>query len=127
MNILKSDSKDIGILVLRVAIGFLMLFPHGFGKATNFLNMMNTFPDPLGIGSSLSLAGAVFGEVICSILIILGVKTRFFATPALFTMLVAAFMVHASDPWKIKEKAILYGVCYLVLIITGGGKFSVRD
>ena len=123
----KVVSKDVGLLVLRLGVGLMMLFPHGYGKVVNFTTRMDNFPDPLGIGSFMSLSGAVFSEVICSILIMLGIKTRLFSTPALFTMAVAAFFVHASDPWKIKEKAVLYGLMYLVLIITGGGKYSVRD
>jgi uncharacterized membrane protein YphA (DoxX/SURF4 family) len=41
-------------------------------------------------------------------------------------MLVVAFMVHA-DPWKVKEKAVLFAVCYLVMIFTGGGKYSIKE
>ncbi len=127
MSFFKTNSKDLGILVFRILISLLMIFPHGMSKLLSFGTRMNNFPDPLGIGSFLSLSGTVFSEVICSILIILGVKTRWFSIPLFFTMLVAAFVVHGNDPWKVKEKAIVFGVCYLMLIITGGGKFSVRD
>jgi len=127
MQFLNNSSKDFGILVLRVFSGLLMIFPHGWSKLMGFTDKMNTFPDPLGISSQLSLTGAVFSEVICALMIILGIKTRFFATPLFFTMIVAAFVVHANDPWGVKEKAIVFGVTYLVLMITGGGKFSVRD
>lgn len=120
-------AKDVGILVLRAGVGILMLFPHGYIKVVNFTTSLNSFPDPIGIGSTLSLVAAVFAEVICSIMIMLGIKTRLFATPALITMLVAAFVVHAHDSWNTKEKAILFALFYLVLIITGGGKYSVRD
>ena len=124
---LNTIGKDLGILVLRVLISLLMIFPHGWTKMIGFTSKMNSFPDPLGIGSVMSLSGAVFGEVICSVMIILGIKTRWFSVPALFTMLIAAFVVHANDPWMRKEKAVMYAVVYLVLIITGGGKYSVRD
>lgn len=127
MNILKTNGTDLGLLALRLFSALLMIFPHGINKAMGFGTLIETFPDPLGIGSALSLIGAVFAEVICSLMILLGIKTRFFATPALITMLVAAFIVHANDPWKVKEKAILFAAMYLVLIFTGGGKYSVRD
>lgn len=120
-------SKDLGLLILRVAISLLMIFPHGLGKLLNFGSRMNNFPDPLGIGSLMSLSGAVFSEVVCSLMLILGIKTRWFSIPALFTMLIAAFVIHGNDPWMKKEKAILFAVVYLVLAITGGGKYSVRD
>lgn len=120
-------SKDLSLLVLRVGIGLLMLFPHGYSKVVHFTDRMDSFPDPLGMGSTLSLSATVFSEVICSILIMLGVKTRIFSTFLFFTMGVAAFFVHASDPWKVKEKAVLYALSYLILMIAGGGKYSVRD
>lgn len=126
-NFLKSSGKDAGILLLRIFAGMLMIFPHGYAKVANFTGLMTKFPDPLGLGSFISLTGAVFTEVVCSLLIILGVKTRWFSVPALFTMIIAAFVVHANDPWKIKEKAVLFAVMYIVLIFTGGGKYSVRD
>lgn len=108
-------------------MGLLMIFPHGWSKMINFSAKMGSFPDPIGLGSTFALTGAVFSEVICSLMIILGVKTRWFSAPALFTMLIAAFVIHANDPWMKKEKAILFAVSYLVLFITGGGKYSVRD
>jgi putative oxidoreductase len=125
-------SRDLGLLVLRVCVSLLMIFPHGLGKLLNFSSSAKNFPDPLGIGSFMSLSGAVFSEVVfsevvCSVMIILGIKTRWFSVPALFTMLVAAFVIHGNDPWMKKEKAILFGVVFLVLTITGGGKYSVRD
>lgn len=120
-------NKDIGLLVFRVLIGLMMIFPHGFSKAASFGTLMNTFPDPIGLGSGVALAMAVFAEVVCSLMLILGIKTRLFATPLFFTMLIAAFQIHANDPWNVKEKAVLFGVAYLTLIITGGGKYSVRD
>lgn len=122
-----NTGKDLGLLILRLGVGLLMLFPHGYSKVVNFSASFDSFPNPLGLGSGVSIVGAVFAEVICSILIMLGIKTRIFATIPLFTMIVAAFIVHANDPWNVKEKAILFGLMYIVLIFTGGGKYSVRD
>lgn len=127
MHSMNAKLKDIGLLVFRVAVSLLMIFPHGYKKLINFSARSENFPDPLGIGSFASLSGTVFTEFFCSILIIFGVKTRFAAAPLLFTMLIAAFMVHAEDPWKVKEKAVLFAVCYLVMMITGGGKYSIKD
>lgn len=120
-------AKDAGLLVLRVGISLLMLFPHGYVKVVNFTARMHSFPDPLGIGSTLSLSATVFAEVVCSVLLMLGIKTRIFASIPFITMIVAAFMVHGNDPWKVKEKAVVFALAYLVLMITGGGKYSVRD
>ena len=116
---------DIGLLVLRVSIGSIMLFAHGWPKLINFQSKAQIFPDPFSIGSNLSLAMAVFSEVFCSVALILGLAVRVTAFPLLITMLTAAFIIHGNDPWVKKEFALLYAIPFLTLIFTGGGKFSI--
>lgn len=115
---------SIGLLLLRVAFGGLMLV-HGVPKLTGFNEMADKFPDPIGIGSQLSLIGAVGAEVGCSVLLILGLGTRLAAVPLAFTMFVALFLVHADDPWQVKELAAAYLCVYVAIIFTGGGEFSL--
>jgi len=117
--------QDFGLLLLRVLFGSMMLFSHGLSKISKFEQLSTTFPDPLALGSKASLILAIFAEVVCSILLILGLKTRLAAMPLLITMLVAAFIVHAADPWQKQEFGLLYGVTFLALIFTGGGRFSL--
>ena len=117
--------NDIGLLILRVGIGAFMLAAHGWGKLANFGELAGTFPDPIGLGSTISLLLAIFAEVLCALLIIIGLGTRFAAVPLLITMLVAAFVVHADDPWGKKEFALLYAIPFLTLIFSGGGRFAL--
>lgn len=116
--------SSLGILVLRVAIGGMMLAGHGWTKLAGFTDKLATFPDPLGVGPGLSLSLAIFAEVLCAICLILGFLTRIVAAPLLVTMLVAAFVVHEADPWSQKELALLYAVPFLTLMLTGGGDYS---
>lgn len=116
---------NLGLLFLRVSVGSLMFFSHGWGKLVNFSHIAPNFPDPLGVGSTVSLALAVFAEFFCSIAVIIGLKTRFAAIPLLITMLVALFLVHGNDPWKTKEFVILFIIPFTTLIITDGGSYSV--
>ena len=116
---------SIGLLVLRLVVGGFMM-SHGLGK----LKMLMAggeiqFLDPIGIGVELSLFLAVFAEFFASILIILGLVTRLAAFPLLFTMFVAGVIVHAADPFGVKEMALLYGSIYLTLMLTGPGKISL--
>ena len=83
------------------------------------------FGDPIGLGPEVSLVLTVFAEVVCSILIVLGLGTRLAAIPSIVTMAVAAFIVHGADPFGRKEMALLYLVGYVVLLLSGSGKFSV--
>lgn len=121
---MKHKLNDIGLLILRVGFGCLMLV-HGFQKVGKFSELTDKFPDPLGMGSQLSLISAIGSEVGCSILLIIGLGTRLAAIPLAFTMLVAWFIVHAEDPWQKQELAAVYLTVYVCLIFTGGGKFSL--
>ncbi len=118
-------TTSIGLLILRLGVGLMMLMAHGWGKLVGFGDLASRFPDPLGVGSTTSLILAVFAEVICSLLLIVGLGTRFAAVPLLITMLVAAFVVHADDPWGKQEFALLYAIPFLTLIFTGGGRFAL--
>ncbi|TVQ80462.1 MAG: DoxX family protein [Bradymonadales bacterium] len=118
--------QDIGILVLRVWLGGTMLFAHGWGKLANFGERSQSFPDPLGfLGSGLSLSLAVFAEVFCAILVILGVLTRLASIPLVITMMVAFFIFHADDPFGRKELAFLFMGGFIALALTGGGRFAI--
>ncbi len=124
-NIVDTKYTDIGLLILRLSIGGMMLFCHGWGKLSGFSELSTKFPDPLGVGSALSLSLAIGAEVFCSIAIILGVGTRLATIPLIITMLVAAFMVHGDDPWAKKEFALLYLFPFLALLFTGPGRYAL--
>ncbi len=118
--------KDIGILLLRIFLGLAMLFGHGIGKWTMLFESNDIkFADPFGIGVVPSLAMAVFAEVICALLLTIGLLTRLSVIPLIITMLVAAFSVHLLDGFSSMEKALLYGIGFLSILITGPGKYSV--
>ena len=119
------NNVSTALLILRVVIGILML-THGWGKMeTLFSGEPIQFADPIGLGANFSLTLAVFAEVLCSILLILGLGTRLAAIPLLITMLIAAFIVHANDGFGKQEFALLYAVIYLTITLIGAGKYSL--
>ncbi len=120
----KALKTDIGLAVLRIFPSIFML-THGWGKLNNLIAGNFEFADPIGIGSAPSLFLAVIGEFICPILIILGFKTRWAAVPTVITMFVAAFIQHGADPFGQKEKALLFLVIFIVIILVGPGRFSI--
>ena len=120
-------NTNVGLLFLRITVGLTMLIAHGWPKLANFTVISTKFPDPIGLGSQVSLALAVFSEVFCSVAIIAGIFTRWAAIPLLITMLVAFFLVHGGDPWKVRELSFMYGLVYIMFIICGGGKYSVKE
>lgn len=116
---------DLLSLLLRVSIAAFML-THGLGKL-NLLFSGNEiqFADPFGMGATFSLILAVFAEVVCSILIGLGLLTRLASIPLIITMLVASFMIHGTDPFAKKEFALLYLLVYIAVFVIGSRKYSL--
>ncbi len=115
------------LLLLRLSVGVFML-SHGLGKFSKlFGDEPIKFADPIGVGITPYLALAVFAEVLCSILLILGIATRLATVPLLTTMLVAAFIIHASDGFGKQELPLLYSLIYIVIAIMGAGKFSIDN
>ena len=121
---MKDISNAVGLLVLRLSFGCFML-THGWEKFSTFSEKADVFPDPLGMGSQLSLISAIGSELGCSILLILGLATRVAAVPLAFTMFIALFMVHGGDPWKKQELAACYLAVYVSIFLLGPGKLSL--
>jgi putative oxidoreductase len=119
-----ASSPDAGLLLLRFWLGFTMLWLHGWDKLMNLFAGKTDFPDPIGIGPLPSLVLTVLAEAVCSVLLILGLFTRWAAFALAFTMAVAFFIVNGAALAK-GELAWLYFGGYLALFVAGAGKFSV--
>jgi putative oxidoreductase len=119
-------STDFALLLLRIWIGASMLLLHGWGKLAGFSDRSQSFLNLFGIGSPATLALAIFGEVFLSVLLILGLFTRFAALGGMITMAVAFILVHEaalSGP-NSGELAFIFLAAYTALFLTGGGRFS---
>lgn len=119
-------NRDLGLLILRLGAGALLM-SHGLAKAIDLAHGRTEFADPLGLGPLPTLVLAVFAELVCAFLVVLGLKARWAAVPVVATMAVAAFVAHASDPLADKELALVYGVVFLALAFTGAGRFSLDE
>lgn len=116
---------DFGLLILRITVAGFML-THGYPKLMTLISgEPGSFSSVMGMGPELSLLLAVFAEFLCSVFVFLGLFTRLAAIPLVITMAVAAFHVHADDPFATKEKALLFLLIFTFLLITGGGRFSI--
>ena len=115
---LKPDSAgaSLFLLILRISFG-LLLMNHGIQKWSNFQELSTSFPDPLGLGSPLSLGLAVFAELACSMAFIIGFLYRLAMIPMIFTMVIAFFAM--------KELALVYLIIFVLMYISGPGKYSV--
>lgn len=119
------NTQDIGKLILRVAPGAALFGAHGLGKLLRFPEMADRFADPLGLGSELSLALMVLAEVVCPILVALGLFTRWAAIPPIIGMTVALFWAHSGLIFGEGEKAFLFLSIFVVILILGPGRYSL--
>jgi putative oxidoreductase len=116
---------SLSLLLIRFIVGAFML-THGYGKLLSLLAEGPVqFADPIGMGETASLVLAVFAEFFCSLFLILGAGTRLSTIPLLVTMLVAVFVVHASDGFGRQELPLLYASIYGMIALAGAGKYSV--
>jgi putative oxidoreductase len=122
---------DLGLLVVRFIFGGLMLINHGYGKifgggsigpGADFVRTVERlgFPSP----TLFAWAGALT-EFGCSVLVAIGLLTRPAALALTFMMAVAAFGRHWSDPLEKKEMALLYMATFFLILLIGGGRFSI--
>lgn len=118
------SNVNFALLIFRVGVSAMML-THGYGKFLKVINGDFRFGDPLGIGVEASLTLAAFGEFVCSILVILGLFTRYATVPLMITMLVAWQISHGDDPFSTQEKSVFYLLSFLTILITGPGKYSL--
>lgn len=121
---IRGYSQDIAILLLRVPAG-LFLMQYGWEKFSKYNEWSATFPDPLGVGSPVSLALAVLAELFCAGFLVLGLFSRFVLVPLIINMTVIALIVHASDPIKEREHALTFLFIFLALFLIGPGKYSL--
>jgi putative oxidoreductase len=121
----KDGSINTALLLIRIGIGALMLV-HGLPKMANlFSEGPVQFASVFGLSAEISLGMAVFAEVLCSIFLIVGFGTRLATIPLIVTMLVAVFYIHAVDSFNKQELGIHYLLAYVLLLITGAGKYSL--
>ena len=123
----KSNTTHYALLALRIFTGLSMAFAHGLGKippSEGFINNAGNmgFPFPVVFAWAAALS-----EFLGGIFLALGFLTRPSAIFLGLTMLTAAFLRHADDPFSGKEKALLYLVICIFLVLTGSGKFGIDN
>ena len=117
--------NNIALLLLRIVFAGSMLYGHGLSKFYRLIEGDLSFANPIGIGEAPTLVLAVFSEFLAPLFILVGYKTKIFSFFPAATMFVAAFIVHLSDPFARKEKAILFLIGFVVIMMMGPGKYSI--
>ncbi len=112
------------LLALRWVFGSFFLW-HGLQKWAAFDVLQHQFPDPLGVSTTFSLLLVISAEVFCSLGVIFGFLHRLVLIPMMVTMCVAIFCTHGGHPFAEKELAVLYLSVFVLLFISGPGRYSI--
>jgi putative oxidoreductase len=124
---------DLGILVIRLWIGFIGIF-HGSQKLFGlfggkgiaaFADSLEQLNVPMPVPSAWAAGIAEFGG---GLLVAIGLLSRIGAIPLIFTMLVAYFVAHKGKFVATAsggEYALTIAIVLIGLIIAGPGKYAV--
>lgn len=117
--------KGVSFLLLMIRVFFgILFFIHGLDKMMNFEYLSDVYPSVLGFGSYTTLMVTIFCEFCCSLFLISGLMVRIMLLPMIAAMGVAFFDVHdAMLPEG--ELSLIYMVTFIILYVTGPGRFSV--
>lgn len=122
------NGTDIALLIVRVVFGLSLFFGHGLGKLTViFSGQEIMFMDPIGLGPKFSFYLVAFAEGIASLLLILGLFSRFSAVVLTFNFLVILVLhgIMLGDPFGVFEMPTLYFGVFAAMIFALPGKYSL--
>ena len=123
--------RDWGLLFLRVALGFVIVYIHGWHKLAGGVHRWAE------IGAAVRYVGIHFGymfwglmaalaETLGAVLVILGALFRPACIMLLITMLVATAMLrHTGAGWEAASHPLELAILFFSLLFIGPGKYSV--
>lgn len=115
---------DLGLLILRLSSG-LLLARYGLQKFNHYAEWSKDFPDPLGVGSPVSLALTIFGELFCSLLVVAGLFTRYALVILIVMMCIIFFVIHGKDTFDVREHSLSFLFPFLLIFLAGPGQYSL--
>jgi putative oxidoreductase len=123
-------SDDTGKLILRLALGILILL-HGISKLSTGVGGIAGMLTGHGLPGALAYLVYV-GEIVAPVLMIVGIYTRPAAWITVVNMLVAIWLVHLKDigslgksgGWALELQG-MFLFAALALAVLGAGRFSV--
>lgn len=120
-------------LFMRLFTG-VMFMQFGIRQIANFNEVAATFPALMGMSSETTLLVMIMIEIICSMLIILGLFTRFALIPPIVSMAIAehVIMQYSASEELFKLYTIQAGYLpimfigiFLFMMLAGPGKISL--
>lgn len=123
---------DIGKLILRLALGLLILL-HGIAKILNGVGGIENMVVSHGLPAFLAW-GVFIGEVVAPLMVILGFHTRLGAGLIAINMVVAILLAHIGELYRLGgsggwalELQGMFLFTALALLLLGPGRFRVHS
>lgn len=123
MASLERRTLDIGLLFLRVTGSILLMYVHGLPKLLHYASEMPKIEDPFHIGRTLTIAYAIFAEVICPLFMIAGIGTRLAALPVFALTVIALLFVHPE--WSVAQGQFAWWILIVfgTIALAGPGRW----
>lgn len=118
---------DVGLLTLRIVFGLTLCIVHGWSKIAHFSQMSSHFPDPFHTGPRSILLFAILSDVVCSLLVAVGLATRWAALIIAINTGAAFALVHQFSLFgpHSGELPLLFFGWALAILIMGPGRYSI--
>ncbi len=126
-------ADNLGKLILRLMLGGMMLF-HGINKALHGIGFIKGIIHTHGLPEALAY-GVYVGEILAPIFIIIGWKSRVWASIIAVNMIIAIYLTQSGallklgthGAWAV-EVPMFYLLSAVILAFIGSGKYAiVRD
>ncbi|GAA5120644.1 DoxX family protein [Alloalcanivorax gelatiniphagus] len=126
------QNADVGKLVLRLALGIMILL-HGIFKLQHGVSGISGMLQGVGLPGFLAY-GVFIGEVIAPIMVIIGYQTRIGAAIIVGNMLVAIALAHmgqlfalgGNGGWAIELQG-MYLFTAVALCFLGSGRYAMKN
>lgn len=124
-------TEHIGKFILRFMVGGLMLF-HGIDKIAHGITFIKNLVVEQGVPEFFAY-GVYLGEVVAPIFLMIGWRSRVWASVIVVNMLVAIYLTQlgaffhlgAHGAWAL-ELPMFYLLGALVIALLGSGKYAVE-
>ena len=125
-------NSDLGRLLLRIALGILIIF-HGIAKIRSGIDPIMQLVTATGMPAFVAY-GVYVGEVLAPLLVILGWYSRVGALIIAINMVFALSLAHRADLFNLAtsggyalELQAMYLLVAIALALMGPGRYSMNE
>ena len=125
-------NADLGRLLLRLGLGALILL-HGVAKVRGGIDPIIQAVTAAGLPAFVAY-GVYVGEVVATVLVLVGWYTRSAAVVIAINMVFAIYLVHRADLFKLAasggyalELQALYLIVAIAIALLGPGRYSIDE